>query len=62
MVSTTAGNGPTNIINSEVEETKEAPKKIHLNIAARAVRPLVMSNANQVYKTENQAPVKKPQA
>ena len=46
MVSTTSGNGPSNIINSEIEESKEVPKKLHMNIAARTVRPQVMSNAN----------------
>ena len=59
----TTGNGPTitSSVNLEnpVEEQK-ASKKVHLNLAARAVRPIVMSNSNQVSNLENQAPIKKP--
>jgi hypothetical protein len=59
----TTGNGPTITSSVNLEnphEEQKVPKKVHLNIAARAVRPIVMSNSNQVNNLENQPPMKKP--
>jgi hypothetical protein len=45
----TTGNGPTITSSVNIEnpnEEEKVPKKVHLNLAARAVRPIVMSNSN----------------
>lgn len=61
LVATTTGDGPvvTQSVGEAHEESKVL-KKSHQNIAARASRPIVMSNENQVTKVEKPA-MKKPQ-